>query len=187
MIEGVGNLLTLLARCCQPLPGDAVVGFLTRGRGVSVHREGCASLAALVARTPDRVVHVEWGLRDAKSYEVDVLVRGYDRKGLLKDVSGVITNADASVLAATTAIDPAEGIADMRFVLRVRDFAQLSALLGKLAQLPNVLEARRVAGSARPKRAEAPPSPPAKPARSRRCPPAALSGRDRDAARALLT
>ncbi|HET9484949.1 MAG TPA: ACT domain-containing protein, partial [Xanthomonadales bacterium] len=106
-------------------------------------------LAALVARDPDRLVNVEWGARDAKAYEVDVLVRAYDRKGLLKDVSAVITNADAHVLAAATALDPAEGVADMRFVLRVLDFAQLSALLGRIAQLPNVLEARRVAGAAR--------------------------------------
>ncbi len=149
VIDGVGNLLTMLARCCQPLPGDAIVGYLTRGRGVSVHREGCRSLAALIARGPERVIHVAWGARDAKSYEVDVLVRAYDRKGLLKDVSAVITNADAHVLAAATSLDPAEGVADMRFVLRVRDFAQLSALLGKIAQLPNVLEARRVAGTSR--------------------------------------
>ena len=149
VIQGVGNLLTQLARCCQPLPGDAVVGWLTRGRGVSVHREGCRSLAALVARDPERVVHVEWGARDAKAYEVDVLVRAYDRKGLLKDVSAVITNADAHVVAAATRLDPDEGIAELRFVLRVRDFAQLAALLGRIGQLPNVLESRRVAAAGR--------------------------------------
>ena len=149
VIQGVGNLLTQIARCCQPLPGDAIVGWLTRGRGVSVHREGCRSLAALVARDPERVVHVEWGARDAKAYEVDVRVRAYDRKGLLKDVSAVITNADAHVVAASTRLDPDEGIAELDFVLRVRDFAQLATLLAKLGQLPNVLEARRVAAAGR--------------------------------------
>ena len=146
-IEGVGNLLTVLARCCQPLPGDAIVGYLTRARGVSVHRADCRSAAALVVRDPARVVQVEWGERDAHSYEVDVLVRAYDRKGLLKDVSGLITAAAAGVIAASSRLDPAEGVAEMRFVLRVRDFGQLSGLLGKLSVLPNVLEARRVGAS----------------------------------------
>ncbi|HET7843991.1 MAG TPA: bifunctional (p)ppGpp synthetase/guanosine-3',5'-bis(diphosphate) 3'-pyrophosphohydrolase, partial [Xanthomonadales bacterium] len=106
VIDGVGNLLTVLARCCQPLPGDAILGWLTRGRGVSVHRANCRSLAALVAKEPARALPVTWGLRDMHNYEVNVAVRAYDRKGLLKDVSGVITNANAHVVAASTRMDP---------------------------------------------------------------------------------
>jgi GTP pyrophosphokinase len=146
VIDGVGNLLTVLARCCQPLPGDAILGWLTRGRGVSVHRANCRSMAALVAREPARALPVSWGRRDAHNYEVNVSVRAYDRKGLLKDVSGVITNANAHVVAASTRMDPASGLATMSFVLRVGDFEQLSGLLGRIQALPNVLEAKREAG-----------------------------------------
>jgi len=88
---------------------------------------------------------VTWGRRDSHNYEVNVSVRAYDRKGLLKDVSGVITNANAHVVAASTRMDPASGLAAMNFVLRVGDFEQLSGLLAKIQSLPNVLEAKREA------------------------------------------
>jgi GTP pyrophosphokinase len=145
-IHGVGNLMYTLARCCQPLPGDAVLGFLTRGRGVSIHRRDCRSLTALAARSPERLVQVEWGRRDAGGYEVNIRVRAYDRKGLLKDVSAAITHADISVLAASTRTDPATGEADLSFAIRVDDFGQLSALLHRIQSLPNVIEVKRVAG-----------------------------------------
>ncbi len=146
-IEGIGNLLTTLARCCQPLPGDPVRGFITRGRGVSVHRADCASLARLARRDPDRVIEVAWGKAGAQAYEVDVELRGYDRKGLQKDVTGTISNANIPILASTTRAHAKSGEVEMRFALRVRDFEQLSTLLGRLLALPNVLEARRIGGS----------------------------------------
>jgi GTP pyrophosphokinase len=145
-IQGVGNLMYTLARCCQPLPGDAVLGFLTRGRGVSIHRRDCRSLSALSARAPERLVQVEWGRRDSSGYEVNIRVRAWDRKGLLKDVSAAITHADISVLAASTRTDPATGEADLSFAIRVDDFGQLSALLHRIQSLPNVIEVKRVAG-----------------------------------------
>jgi GTP pyrophosphokinase len=144
-IDGVGNLLTQLARCCQPLPGDAVMGFITRGRGVSVHRADCASLARLRVRDPSRVIEVEWGNRREQAYEVDVLVKGYDRKWLHKDITNVIASANAHLLAVNTRVDPVSGLATMNFALRVTDYGQLSSLLGKLAAVPNVIEARRLA------------------------------------------
>ena len=144
-IEGVGNLLTQLARCCQPLPGDAVLGFITRGRGVSVHRADCASLARLRTRDPSRVIEVEWGNRREQAYEVDVLVKGYDRKWLHKDITNVIAAANAHLLAVNTRVDPVSGLATMNFALRVTDYGQLSGLLDKLTAVPNVMEARRLA------------------------------------------
>ena len=143
-IEGIGNLLTTLARCCQPLPGDAVRGFITRGRGVSVHRADCGSLARLARRDPDRVIEVSWGRAASQAYEVDVELRGYDRKGLQKDVTGVISNASVHIIASSSRQIANTGEAEMRFTLRVRDFDQLSTLLGKLLALPNVVDVRRV-------------------------------------------
>ena len=146
-IEGVGNLLTVLARCCQPLPGDPVRGFITKGRGVSVHRADCSSLMRLARRDPDRVIEVEWGRATAQSYQVDIELRGFDRKGLQKDVTNVVSNAGTPIVASSSRLEGHSGEVEMRFTLRVRDFEQLSALLGKLVALPNVVEARRVSAS----------------------------------------
>ncbi|MDR3389132.1 MAG: bifunctional (p)ppGpp synthetase/guanosine-3',5'-bis(diphosphate) 3'-pyrophosphohydrolase [Rudaea sp.] len=145
VIEGVGNLLTTLARCCQPLPGDAIVGYITRGRGVSIHRTDCASFARLRARDANRAIEVEWGGARAQAYEVDLLVRGYDRKWLHKDVTNVIAAANVHLLAVNTRVDSASGLATMNFAVRVTDFEQLSMLLGRLSGVPNVIEARRLA------------------------------------------
>jgi GTP pyrophosphokinase len=143
-IEGIGNLLTTLARCCQPLPGDPVRGFITKGRGVSVHRADCGSLARLLRRDPDRVIEVSWGSAASQSYEVDIELRGYDRKGLQKDVTTGISNAGTHIIASSSRLIAPTGEVEMRFTLRVRDFEQLSTLLGKLLALPNVIDVRRV-------------------------------------------
>jgi len=145
VIEGVGNLLTTLARCCQPLPGDAIVGYITRGRGVSIHRADCASFARLRARDAGRAIEVEWGGAKSQSYEVDVRVRGYDRKWLHKDVTNVIAAANVHLIAVESRVDPATSMATMNFAVRVADFEQLSTLLGRLSGVPNVIEARRLA------------------------------------------
>ncbi|MBS7456758.1 RelA/SpoT family protein [Coralloluteibacterium stylophorae] len=142
-VEGVGNLLTQLARCCQPVAGDPIVGYLTRGRGVSIHRENCPALLRLAARHPERVLPVDWGLRGMSSYSADVLVRAVDRKWLLKDLSNLIAQEGAHVLGVNTRVDDGRGRAELRFTLKVSDYDQLGRLLGKLASVPGVTEARR--------------------------------------------
>jgi GTP pyrophosphokinase len=145
VIEGVGNLLTSIARCCQPLPGDAVVGYITRGKGVSIHRADCVSFARLRARDPSRAIEVEWGGGRGQAYDIDLVVRGYDRKGLHKDVTNVIAAANVNLLAVNARVDAASGLVTMNFAVRVADFEQLSTLLGRLSAVPNVIEARRQA------------------------------------------
>jgi GTP pyrophosphokinase len=145
-IQGVGNLLTSMARCCQPLPGDAVAGFITRGRGVTVHRADCAALARLRARAPERVIEVHWGETGERAYDVEIAVSGYDRKNLHRDVTNGIANAGVRIIASGSRVDPSRGEVNMRFTLRLRDFGELAALLDKLAALPNVVDARRLAG-----------------------------------------
>jgi GTP pyrophosphokinase len=142
-IEGIGNVLTTLARCCQPVAGEPIIGYLTRGRGVSIHREGCASVERLAARNPERIVPVEWGRRGARSYAVDVLVRAVDRKWLLKDLTNIIATGNAHVLGVNSRVDPARGTAELRFALKVADFDQLGQLLTRLSRVPGVNEARR--------------------------------------------
>lgn len=143
LIEGVGNLLVQLARCCQPVAGDPIAGYLTRGRGVSVHRRNCPSLRSLAARAPERILPVEWGREGGQSYSVDVLVRARDRKWLLKDLTTVIGSSNVHILGVTTRVDEGSGRAEIRLTLKVADFEQLGQLLAKIEAVPAVLEARR--------------------------------------------
>ena len=143
LIEGVGNLMVQLARCCQPVAGDPISGYLTRGRGVSVHRASCRSLQALAARSPERILPVEWGGEAGQSYGVDVLVRAWDRKWLLKDLTTVLGSSNVHILGVTTRVDEGSGRAEIRLTLKVGDFEQLGQLLAKIEAVPAVLEARR--------------------------------------------
>jgi GTP pyrophosphokinase len=141
-VQGVGNLLVQLARCCQPVPGEPIAGYLTRGRGVSVHRADCAALLRLAASNPQRVLPVEWGVAGG-GYEVDVQIKALDRKGLLKDITTLIAQEDANVTDIQSDNARVTGRAVLRLRLRVADYGQLSTLLGKLDALPGVEEARR--------------------------------------------
>lgn len=142
-VQGVGNLLVQLARCCQPVAGEPITGYLTRTRGVTVHRADCPALARLSAAHPERVLPVEWG-RAGAGYEVDVMVRAMDRRWLLKDITNLIAQEDAYVLNINS--DPLRdsGRMQLRLRLKVSDYGQLSTLLGKLDALPGVDEARRM-------------------------------------------
>ncbi len=141
-VQGVGNLLMQLARCCQPVPGEPIVGYLTRGRGVSVHRDTCAAFARLAAAQPQRVLPVEWG-RAGGGYDVDVLIVALDRKWLLKEITNLIAQQDAHIGGIASDVDRRSGRIRFKLRLRVGDFGQLSALLGKLAAVAGVHEARR--------------------------------------------
>jgi GTP pyrophosphokinase len=143
-VEGVGNLLTQLARCCQPVPGDAIAGYLTRGRGVSIHRQDCAALQRLLARQPERQLPVNWAAAGGSRYEVGVQIRAYDRKWLLKDLTNVLAQAEVGIVGIQSSVDAARGLADVRVTLRVGDFEQLSQLLGRLDAVPGVQDARRL-------------------------------------------
>ena len=141
-VQGVGNLLVQLARCCQPVPGEPIAGYLTRGRGVTVHRDNCPSLLRLAAASPQRVLPVEWGVAGG-GYEVDVQIRALDRKGLLKDITTLIAQEDANVTDIQSDNVRGSGQVMLRLRLKVADYGQLSMLLGKLDALPGVEEARR--------------------------------------------
>ena len=141
-VQGVGNLLVQLARCCQPVPGEAIAGYLTRARGVSVHRVGCATFERLAAAQPQRVLPVEWG-RAGSGYEVDVELLALDRKWLLKEVTNTIAQENAHVSSIRSDAERRGGGVRLNLRLRVADFGQLSSLLGKLAALPGVERARR--------------------------------------------
>ena len=143
-VEGVGNLLTQLARCCQPVPGDEISGYLTRGRGVSIHRTSCASLCRLMSLHEERCLPVNWGQSDKSRYLVNVVVRAFDRKWLLKDITNIIGQNEVQIQGVDSKIDSSHGMAEINFLLKVNDFEQLSDLLGRLNAVPGIQEARRL-------------------------------------------
>ncbi|MCC1495617.1 GTP diphosphokinase [Alcanivorax sp. 1008] len=142
-IQGVGNLMTHIAACCQPVPGDQVMGYITQGRGVTVHRANCANLLSMQAEDPERVIEVSWGQADRIYYPVDVFVRAWDRQGLLRDLLSVLANERVNVTAAHTESHPHDNTATMLLTMEISTLGNLGKVLAKLDQLPGVLEVRR--------------------------------------------
>jgi GTP pyrophosphokinase len=142
-ISGVGNLLTSLARCCTPIPNDPIVGYITRGRGVTIHRQDCGNVLRLQGEERDRLIEVEWGATASDNYPVDISIEAYDRSGLLRDITTLLASEKINVTGVTTATDPGDGIARMSLSLQITDISQLSRVLSQISQLPNVVEARR--------------------------------------------
>ncbi|WP_455206117.1 GTP diphosphokinase [Kaarinaea lacus] len=142
-IMGVGDLMTKLARCCKPLPYDEITGYITRGTGVTIHRNDCANLLRLRATEKERLIEVAWGHSAKDIYPVDIYVRAFDRPGLLKDITNTIYNSELNVVKVNTYTDKKSHIATMTFSLEVNDIAQLSQTLAKIEQLPNILEVAR--------------------------------------------
>ena len=143
-VRGVGNLLTQMAGCCKPLPGDAIAGFITKNRGVTVHRADCARLANLQQTARERIVEVEWGMDVEANYEVDVAIEAYDRQGLLRDITALFANAHINVLAVNTLTNKQSNTATMQLRVEVRNLSSLSKLLERIDRLKNVVSARRV-------------------------------------------
>lgn len=146
VVQGVSDLLTQIASCCKPVPRDPIVGFVTRGRGVRIHRQSCRNIASLPATERERLIDAHWDDQPTADtlFAVDILLLAADRRGLLRDVSSVFADADADVTGVSTHTDQRTDIADMRFTLRVSSIDELEALLTKLRQLPGVLEVKRV-------------------------------------------
>ncbi len=144
-VEGVDDLLTHMARCCKPVPNDPVVGYITRGRGVTVHRQDCPMVRKMSDSDRSRLVQVVW--RDAPgsgSYLADIQILAEDRKGLLRDISSVLTNQDVNVLGVRSQSNRRNDTAGFRFTVEISDMGQLGRVLDKITQLPEVLEARRL-------------------------------------------
>jgi len=148
LVVGVGSLLTALARCCRPAPPDAIAGYVTRGKGVAVHRVGCTNLRELVARSAERVIDVAWGSADPARpvlYPVDVSVEASDRSGLLRDVSEVLAKEKINVtgVRSQSVRDGTGGTAFMTFTVEVADASKLAAALALVCRIPGVRSARR--------------------------------------------
>jgi GTP pyrophosphokinase len=144
VIEGVGNLMTTMARCCHPVPGDPVVGYVTRGRGVTIHREDCRQVVHWQAENSPRLLQVRWGAKPATSYGVHLMIRAFDRRDLIRDISTVLSTSDVQVTDISSKLDETLDEVAIRLKVRVRDYEQLSELLSRLGSVHNVIEARRL-------------------------------------------
>ncbi len=142
-ILGVGNLLTSMASCCKPVPGDPIVGFITQGRGVSIHREDCSNLLALRDNEPERIVAVDWGDEGETTYPVDISIEAYDRSGLLRDVMMVMANENLNILSANTLTDKNSNIARLSLTVEISRLELLGKIMDKINQVPNVVDVHR--------------------------------------------
>lgn len=142
-IEGVGNLLTHLAKCCSPVPGDAITGYITLGKGVSIHRQDCSNILHLENDEPERIIQVSWGEAPHKVYSVEVLIEAFDRHGLLRDVTALLDAEKINVIAMQTLSNKNLNTVDMQVTIEVQNFNALSRALTRLNQLPNIASARR--------------------------------------------
>ncbi|MDI3512936.1 MAG: pyrophosphokinae [Rhodocyclaceae bacterium] len=145
LIVGVGKLMTSLSRCCKPAPPDAIEGFVTRGRGISIHRVDCADFQELARKHPERVIPAEWGEKahDNRSalYQVDITVQASDRQGLLRDISEVLSREKLNVIAVNTLTK--KGTAYMRFTMEINGIKQVQRAITLIREVSGVIDAQR--------------------------------------------
>ncbi len=138
-VLGLKGLLTAMAKCCNPTPGDEIIGYITRGHGATIHRQDCPNILRIKDR--ERLVKVSWG-ENVRTYPVPIRIRAFDRQGLMGDITTLL-NAE-SVNIVDVQVGVSKNLADLRIVIEVRDISQLSRMLARIENLPNVLEAQRV-------------------------------------------
>jgi GTP pyrophosphokinase len=142
-IYGVGDLLTRMAQCCKPAPGDPVVGFITRGQGVTIHRRDCANLHHLTEEQGDRMIEVSWNRKGDTRYPVDIQIEALDRQGLLRDISAVLSNEKINVLGVTTRTDSTDHRARMTITLEISDVGQMTRAMDRISAVRNVIDVHR--------------------------------------------
>jgi GTP pyrophosphokinase len=139
-VRGTGGLLTALAQCCHPVPGDPIIGYITRGRGVRVHRRDCANI--LHGEEGERLIEVSWGSMQT-TYPVVIKIAAYDRGGLLRDIAAVVSGEGINMSSVN--VSTSKQLANFVATLEISDVAQLSRVMDKIERLPNVIEVRRQA------------------------------------------
>ncbi|MFH1524445.1 MAG: TGS domain-containing protein, partial [Chloroflexota bacterium] len=140
-VLGLKGLLTTMARCCNPTPGDEIIGYITRGHGATIHCQDCPNI--LRTQDRERLVKVSWG-ENVRTYVVPIRIRAYDRQGLMGDITTLINEENVNMVDVDVRIT--KNLADLRIEIEVRDISQLSRILARIENLPNVLEAQRVRG-----------------------------------------
>lgn len=143
VVAGVGNLLHHLARCCQPLPGDEIAGFITHGRGISIHQINCEQFSDLQDNHPERIVQATWGESHGGGYAQCVRVTAHDRSGLLRDITTILAHEKVRLIAMNSHSDDKSQLATIEMNIDVHNLALLARILAKFNQLSDVIDARR--------------------------------------------
>jgi len=141
LVVGVDRLLTGLARCCKPAPPDHIVGFVTRGKGITIHRASCPNVARIESREPERLIDASWGATREQLFPVDIVIEASDRQGLLRDISELLSREKINVTAVNT--QTRQHQARMAFTLEVESAVQLSRALQLARNIPGVFSADR--------------------------------------------
>jgi GTP pyrophosphokinase len=144
-VSGVGDLLCSYARCCRPVPPEPIVGYITQGRGVTIHRQDCGNFLGLNQRHPERILEVGWGTSETATYPVDLTLHAYDRSGLIRDISTILADEHANVTGMQSRTEKKTLETVMEISLEIRDLPTLSTAITRLEQLPNVISVRRKA------------------------------------------
>jgi GTP pyrophosphokinase len=142
-VSGVGDLMCNFARCCRPVPPEPIAGYITQGRGVSIHRQDCGNFLGLNQRHPERIIEVDWGRSDSASYPVELRITAFDRTGLIRDISTVLADEGASVTDLASHTDRQSMQTVMNISIEIRDLPTLSTAIKRLEQLPNVISVQR--------------------------------------------
>ena len=140
---GVGNLLSYMANCCKPVPGDEIIGFITQGKGVSVHRPDCTNILNLEHDKQKRLISVEWADNDDQTFEINLAIEAIDRTGLLKDMTSILSDLKVNVLSVQTLSNRDTQMVDMQIMMEIKNLEQLQKVTDKIMQLPNVLKVYR--------------------------------------------
>jgi GTP diphosphokinase / guanosine-3',5'-bis(diphosphate) 3'-diphosphatase len=140
VVKGVEDILVRFGKCCQPVPGDAIIGFITRGFGVTIHRSECVNI---VKTNPERLIEVEWAQTTKETFPVKIMVRAVDRMGLLADVAVSISKCGANILSANSHLDEDKVVSSF-FTLAVENTEQLDQVLASLRNIKQVQEVRRM-------------------------------------------
>jgi GTP pyrophosphokinase len=144
-VSGVGDLLCNFARCCRPVPPEHIVGYITQGRGVTIHRQDCGNFGNLQQRSPERAIEVDWGDAEPSSYPVDLTLRAFDRSGLIRDITVILADEGANILDLQSHVDKRDQQVTMRLNIEIADLPTLSTAIARLEQLPSVVSVSRKA------------------------------------------
>ena len=145
-VVGLRGLLTAMGKCCNPMPGDPIVGYITRGRGATIHRQDCPNILRSTER--ERLVKVSWG-EQMRTYPVPIKITAFDRQGLMSDISMLLNAEGINIVDVNVRVDHDSvkaDVADIRLTVEVKDIGQLSRMLNRVENLANVLDAQRVRG-----------------------------------------
>ncbi len=142
-VQGVGDLMTHMAGCCKPVPGDEIKGYITQGRGIAIHRADCAYVARLTEQRQERLVDAQWSNATTAMYVVDLQIEANDRQGLLRDVTLLVANEKINVVGLSTQVNKKLNLTNIQLQVEVRDSQSLSRLLAQINKLPSVLSVRR--------------------------------------------